>query len=270
MKRELALVDAQEPAAPRSETGRPTSPRSASRARRTLVSPRSESQSRRCPREQTQARTRSSWRRLPGYGVIQVDAAVQRRAALGGDNLVEQLRGPGGGKDICAKLASGGAERMYIGPDKHICTDAYQEGEGHVPAIHALHISPPQRRAQKPLRCLSMTCCGAWRSARTRSTAYGRRRQLPPGDEAPVLSTQGRRGPSLDVARRHMMPPGGTQHRGGDAQRIAASSARSGPLHVFASAGTAEGTAICVSGGHRDGRWRAMSSCLGGCSNGWS
>lgn len=45
-----------------------------------------------------------------------------RKAARRADTFMEQLRGPGGWKDVTVQLPSGGTERIYISPDKSLKT----------------------------------------------------------------------------------------------------------------------------------------------------
>lgn len=46
----------------------------------------------------------------------------ETRKATRRADLVEQLRGPGDGRDVITRLPSGGEERIYISPDSKIRT----------------------------------------------------------------------------------------------------------------------------------------------------
>lgn len=73
-----------------------------------------------------------------------------RKAARRVDSFLEQLRGPGGWKDVSACLPSGGSERISIGPDKNTKTvrTEVQTKKLHnvLSQLYPQHTFYPQRR----------------------------------------------------------------------------------------------------------------------------
>lgn len=69
-----------------------------------------------------------------------------RKTVRRAGNFLEQLRGPGGWRDVTAQLLSGGTGRIYIGIDTEHAHDEHQESTRHPRSVVPQHTFYPQRR----------------------------------------------------------------------------------------------------------------------------